>query len=147
MGVVGGALAGLHQTGEGRIGGGAGVDPKPMVFRRAWVARLLLDPTTVPRQAQPLIIDLVRPVGRGADWGLRSIMERVTEVDLPGGILPIVSPEDLVLFKVLVHEDRGYDLDDARSVIRERGTEIDRRYLVAAARRLGVRGKLRRVGV
>lgn len=123
------------------------VDPRPMFFPRAWVGRALLAPGPTPTEPQPLIVDLVRPLGRGAESWLGSIMERAVEVPFEAEPLRVVAPEDLVLFKLLVQEDRGYDLDDARSVIERVGRDLDRRYLVRAALRLGIRTRLRRLGV
>ena len=118
-------------------------DPKPMVFRRAWVGRLLLD---AQEATQPVVVDLVRPVGRGVEGWLTSVFERATEVAFEGGGVPIVAPEDLVLLKLLVQEDRGYDLDDARSVV-DGVAALDRRYLVRTALKLGIRAKLRHLGI
>jgi len=89
------------------------LDPRPMRFRRAWVGRLLLDPGLAGHPSEPVIVDLVRPVGRGAERWLRAL----------------------------------YDLADARSVIDATGVALDRRYLARAAASLGVRGKLRSLGV
>ena len=74
-------------------------------------------------------------------------MDRALTVELLGGPTPVVRPEDLVLSKLLVEVDRGYDEADAISVIEEVGAALDRRYLSGMALRLGVRGRLRRLGV
>jgi hypothetical protein len=123
------------------------LDPAPLRFRRAWVGRLLLDPDRAPSTSEPVIVDLVRPVGRGAEAWLKGLFARAVTLDLLGASTRVVRPEDLVLFKLLVERDRGYDLPDAESVLAEAGDAVDTRYLVRLATTLGVRGKLRRLGV
>lgn len=123
------------------------LDPRPLVFSRAWVGRLALDPDIARGLGRPITVDLVRPAGRGGDAWSRALLNRAPELEVFGETLRVVSPEDLVLFKLLVREDRGYDLEDARSVVERVGRSLDSRYLVSTALRLGVRGRLRRLGI
>jgi len=123
------------------------LDPRPLQFARAWVERLVIDPESVPSTPEPVIVDLVRPVGRGARPWLLRLLERAVDLDVLGTSLPVVLPEDLVLFKLLVRDDRGYDLADAASVLEEAGPSLDTAYLVEQATALGVRRRLRGLGV
>jgi hypothetical protein len=123
------------------------LDPRPMEFKRAWVGRLVLLPEIVGSTPEPVLVDLVRPIGRGAEAWCRNLLDRSTTVELLAQSTPIVQPEDLVLFKLLVENDRGYDMADAQSVVDDNRSRLDLEYLIRTARSLGVRGKLRRLGV
>jgi hypothetical protein len=70
---------------------------------------------------------------------LRSVMARRRFVDLDGRQTPMVSPEDLVLFKLVAWrpKDQGH-LDDLLLVV----GSLDDAYLAAWAGRLGVRDRL-----
>ncbi len=70
---------------------------------------------------------------------LRSVMSRRTTVDLDGRLTPLVTPEDLILFKLLAWrpKDQGH-LDDLLLVV----GPLDDAYLAAWADRLGVRDRL-----
>jgi hypothetical protein len=48
---------------------------------------------------------------------------RAVALDLEGSVVPVISPEDLLVTKILAGRPR--DMDDARGVLRERGDELD----------------------
>ena len=50
-------------------------------------------------------------------------MERAIDFDIDGLEVPVVSPEDLIILKVLA--GRGKDMDDARAVVAQRGDALD----------------------
>jgi predicted nucleotidyltransferase len=78
------------------------------------VIRIVLGPVTEPSE-----IDILIGI-RGAPAG---IFDRLRSVTLEGLVIPIVSPEDLVVLKLLGGSAR--DLEDARSVIQVQGDRLD----------------------
>ena len=50
-------------------------------------------------------------------------LERAVPVDVAGTVVPFISPEDLVVTKLLA--GRGKDIDDVRGVLAERGATLD----------------------
>jgi hypothetical protein len=48
---------------------------------------------------------------------------RVRAVDIGGVLVPVLSPEDLIVTKVLAGREK--DLEDIRGILRERGAELD----------------------
>lgn len=60
--------------------------------------------------------------------------QRRVQVDLAGETVPVISPEDLVLRKLVnVRLRRGLDFDDAIGVLARQGPRIDLAYLRAHA--------------
>jgi len=50
-------------------------------------------------------------------------LDRAVEVDIEGATVPVISPEDLVVTKVLA--GRPKDIEDVRGVLRERAGSLD----------------------
>lgn len=50
-------------------------------------------------------------------------LERARPVDLGGVVIPVISPEDLIVTKVLAGRPR--DIEDIRGILRERHEELD----------------------
>ncbi len=96
---------------------------------------LVHEPSTIP-------VDLLL-----AGSGLHEdFLDRRRHVDVGGALVPMLSPEDLVITKVLA--GRRKDLEDIRGVLAERGAELDiariRDLLGGAEEALGRPGLLRR---
>ena len=71
---------------------------------------------------------------------LKSVIARRKFVDLDGRVTPLVTPEDLVLFKVLA--GRPKDLGDLDGLLLVVGP-LDDAYLVLWSQRLGIENQLR----
>lgn len=69
-------------------------------------------------------IDLVRPI---SDRYAAEALDRSIEAPLRDRAVRVLSPEDFVLFKLLSTRDR--DLEDAASVLRRSGEQVDRGIL------------------
>ena len=76
-------------------------------------------------------IDLVRPA---SDRYAADALDRSIEAPLRDRSVRVLSPEDFVLFKLLSTRDR--DLDDAVSVLRRSGGQVDREGLNREVERL-----------
>lgn len=70
-------------------------------------------------QATQLPLDVVL-AGPGLE---EQFLDRALRVDIEGVSVPVITPEDLVVVKILA--GRPKDLDDARSVLAERGPALD----------------------
>jgi hypothetical protein len=69
--------------------------------------------------ASGLALDIVL-----AGPGLEDLfIERAVPIDVAGTVVPFISPEDLIVTKILAA--RGKDLDDVRGVLAERGPALD----------------------
>jgi hypothetical protein len=79
---------------------------------RTRVLPFLYTPTRIP-------LDVV-VAGPGLE---QEFLERARPVQLGGVEVPVLSPEDLVITKVLAA--RPKDLDDVEGILRERGSELD----------------------
>lgn len=62
-------------------------------------------------------------------------LERAIPVDLGGTLLPVISPEDLIVTKLVA--GRPKDLEDARGILRERARHLDIRRIRRTLRLLG----------
>jgi hypothetical protein len=70
-------------------------------------------------RASGLALDLVL-----AGPGLEELfLERAVPIDVAGTVVPFISPEDLIVTKVLA--GRGKDIEDVRGVLAERGHTLD----------------------
>ena len=70
-------------------------------------------------RASGLALDLVL-----SGPGLEDLfLERVAKVDVAGVRIPFISPEDLIVTKILA--GRGKDIEDVRGVLSERGAQLD----------------------
>lgn len=79
---------------------------------RTRVLPLLHEPTEFP-------LDVVF-AGPGLEEGF---LERAREVEVGGDPIPVISPEDLLVGKILA--GRSKDLEDVRGVLEQRGAELD----------------------
>ncbi len=52
-----------------------------------------------------------------------AFLNRAIDVDVDGSSIPMISPEDLVITKILA--GRAKDIEDVRGVLRERGDSLD----------------------
>lgn len=50
-------------------------------------------------------------------------MDRIRWVEMAGTTIPVISPEDLIVTKILA--GRPKDLDDVRGILKERGANLD----------------------
>jgi hypothetical protein len=78
-------------------------------------------------------VDLVEP--RSSRFA-RAALDRAVEGVLRGEPIRVLSPEDFVLFKVLSTRER--DLEDAATVVRALGPDLDRAFIEQEARALAV---------
>ena len=86
--------------------------------RDAFPARTRPLPFVHPTTRLPLDVVLAGP-------GLEEqFLDRAVPVDIEGVSVPVISPEDLVVVKIFA--GRPKDLEDARSVLVERGGTLDR---------------------
>lgn len=70
-------------------------------------------------RASGLALDIVL-----AGPGLEELfLERAISIDVAGTVVPFISPEDLIVTKVLA--GRGKDIDDVFGVLSERGSTLD----------------------
>lgn len=70
-------------------------------------------------QASGLGVDVVL-----AGPGLEDLfLERAVPIDVAGTVVPFISPEDLIVTKLLAGREK--DIDDVRGVLSERGSELD----------------------
>lgn len=74
-----------------------------------------------------------RPPARPID---RMTLERATTVELSEETVPIATPEDAILGKLV--DPRSQDLLDARSIILRKSDELDFDYLLNRVRELGI---------
>lgn len=70
----------------------------------------------------------------------RQVLNRARSVDVLGKTIKLISPEDLILNKVL--SSRPLDLGDVRSILTEQKGLLDEQYLTHWARILGVSRRL-----
>lgn len=84
----------------------------------SFVQRTRVLPLVHNRSAVPVDLVLAGPVGLEQEF-----LARVRQVDLGGIDVPMISPEDLVVAKVLA--GRPKDLEDAQGIIREQGELLD----------------------
>lgn len=70
-------------------------------------------------RAQQLPLDIVI-AGPGLE---EEFLERAVPVRLPGVTIPVITPEDLVITKILA--GRPKDIDDVRGILRERRSTLD----------------------
>ena len=61
-------------------------------------------------------------------------IRRARKVPVSGRTVAVVTPEDLVLMKII--SDRPRDLGDAEAIVRRRGAELDRDYIEARVKEL-----------
>ncbi|MCC7534589.1 MAG: nucleotidyl transferase AbiEii/AbiGii toxin family protein [Deltaproteobacteria bacterium] len=71
---------------------------------------------------------------------LEQVVERATPLDIAGATLQVASVEDLLLMKL--EAGRPQDLDDAIAIKDAFGDRVDRAYLAAWARQLGIEREL-----
>jgi len=102
-----------------------------VAFKRLSMVRMLVPPSAGP---EPIAVDLLL-----APAAL-PVLERARRHALGKQRIAVVSPEDLVLLKLLRASDQ--DVVDIRAVAAERA--LDRAYLEQRARALGVLTRLRR---
>jgi hypothetical protein len=79
---------------------------------RSRVVPFLHDSTGIP-------VDVVL-AGPGLE---EEFLARAIEIEIEGTIVPVISPEDLIVTKVLA--GRAKDIEDVRGVLRERGASLD----------------------
>ncbi len=85
----------------------------PVAFgRRTRVIPTVHAPTGIP-------VDLVL-AGPGLE---QEFLERSVAVDIEGVEIPFISPEDLIISKVLA--GRAKDLDDVEGIVLKQGSELD----------------------
>jgi len=53
----------------------------------------------------------------------QEFLDRAVEISFSGLVVPVISPEDLVVTKVLA--SRAKDIEDVRGIVRERGEALD----------------------
>ncbi|MEO8036612.1 MAG: nucleotidyltransferase [Acidobacteriota bacterium] len=82
-----------------------------------FVARTRVLPFVHRASGMPLDVVLAGP-GLEEDF-----LERALSVDVDGVLVPVITPEDLIVTKVLA--GRAKDLEDIRSVIHERSASLD----------------------
>lgn len=81
-------------------------------------------------RASGLALDVVL-----AGPGLEDLfLERALPIDVAGTIVPFISPEDLVVTKLLAGRDK--DIEDVRGVLSERGDTLDIAQIAATLRLL-----------
>ncbi len=101
------ALDSEHIRFKHRIGGYG--DPIPEVIQ------IEMGPVTTPSEVDILIGIREAPQG---------IFDRVRAVPVEGLAIPVVSPEDLIILKLLAGSAR--DLEDAGSIVQVQGEKLDR---------------------
>ena len=103
-----------------------------MVCRMRYLVAALVVLAATPAVAQPsqLQLDLVL-AGPGLEEGF---LERAVQVDVGGVAVPVISPEDLVVTKILA--GRPKDLEDVRGILAERSSRLDAGAIRAALRLL-----------
>lgn len=89
------------------------------------------DPVAFVQQTRVLPVESEHGVRVDVIFGLlpfeREALGRSVSVEIAGFSVQVVSPEDLVLMKIL--SERGQDLEDARAVIRRQRGRLDLDYL------------------
>lgn len=70
----------------------------------------------------------------------KEVLKRATAVDVLGNRFRLMSPEDLILSKLL--SNRPLDLSDVRGILAEQRVSLDEAYIFLWARRLGVSRRL-----
>lgn len=81
-------------------------------------------------RASGLALDLVL-----AGPGLEDLfLERAVPIDVAGTVVPFISPEDLIVTKLLAGREK--DIEDVRGVLSERGSALDMGRLRTTLRRL-----------
>lgn len=85
---------------------------------QAFVGRTRVLPLAHDPSGIPVDLVLAGPVGLEQEF-----LDRVRRVDLGGIRVPLISPEDLVVTKILA--GRPKDLEDVRGILREQGGGID----------------------
>lgn len=73
----------------------------------------------------------------------RYTLDRATAIKLAEEPVPIATPEDVILHKLLGHREQ--DLIDARSIVLRRETDLDLEYLGNRVRELGIEPTWERV--
>jgi len=66
----------------------------------------------------------------------RFTLERATHIELAEESVPVATPEDVILHKLLARRDQ--DILDARSIILRRETDLDLDYIANRVRELGI---------
>lgn len=117
----------------------AGIEPR-LPLSDAFIAEANLFPLVHAESTIPVDL-LIAGSGVHADF-----LDRRREVDVGGVLVPLLSPEDLVITKVLA--GRRKDLEDIRGILEEQGATIDdgqiRHILAAAEAALARPGLVRR---
>lgn len=132
--IVGIDVAGLPSlVGEAKQAGFFIFDERPIKFKRMTLFRMLLR----REDRDFLTIDCVL----SDDEYKRQALARAKVLPWEGRTLPVVTPEDLILLKLL--SARDHDLSDAKSVVQYRTDSLDRSYLDQWADRLEIAGALR----
>ena len=88
----------------------------PQFLERTHVLPFLHEPTQLP-------LDVVL-AGPGLE---DTFIERALPIDIEGLSVPVVSPEDLIVMKVLA--GRPKDREDLRTILHERGAKLDIDYI------------------
>lgn len=98
------------------------------------------DPASFVEQTRVLPLDTEEGVRIDVIFALLPFeleaIRRARRVSIAGRIVSIVTPEDLVLMKIV--SDRPRDLADAEAILRRRRQELDRGYLEPRVRELAV---------
>ena len=82
-----------------------------------FVARTRVLPFVHRATQVPLDVVLAGP-------GLEELfLDRARRIEVRGNRIPVISPEDLIVTKILA--GRPKDLEDVRGILRERGTDLD----------------------
>lgn len=92
-----------------------------------------------PAIAEEATIDILI-AGKPAD---RVALSRCIDVELGGGSLPAVRPEDIIAMKL--QSGGGLDLEDARALLKSQGTTLDEAMLSEACRARRVGALLERI--
>jgi hypothetical protein len=96
------------------------------------------DPADFVRQTRVLPLDTADGVRIDVIFTLLPFeldaIRRARKVVLAGRTVAVVTPEDLVLMKII--SDRSRDLADAEAIVRRRAIELDRAYLEPRVREL-----------
>ncbi len=108
--------------------GAEGFDPR-VVDVDAFVARTRVIPFVHRSTALPLDVVLA---GTPLE---EQFLARARPVDVGGVVVPVISPEDLVVAKILA--GRPKDLDDVVGVLRERGDALNLKQVRALLRQIG----------
>jgi hypothetical protein len=99
---------------------------------------VIADPVAFVQQTRVLPIDTSDGIRIDVIFALLSFeldaIQRARDVSIAGRMIRVITPEDLVLMKII--SERPRDIADAEAIVRRRAAELDRDYLEPRIREL-----------